>query len=87
MEKNELFICACHNTEHQLIMSYFDDEPRGEVYCSVYLKPETNIFKRLKNAIKYIFGHRSVYGDFDEFVFKPKDADRLQQVVDYLKMG
>lgn len=47
--------------------------------------PESNIFKRIWKAIKYLFGHRSIYGDFDEFIFKPKDADKLQEVVDYLK--
>lgn len=85
MKKQELFICACHSVEHQLIMSYFTDDDYSEVYCSVHLKPETSMFKRIWNAVKYIFGHRSTYGDFDEFIFKPEDADRLQNVVDYLK--
>ena len=35
--------------------------------------------------MKYVFGHRSIYGDFDEFIFKTDDADRLQDVVNYLK--
>ena len=80
---NKLFICACNNVEHQLVMTYFTDDK--EVYCNVYLKPESNIFKRTWKAVKYIFGHRSIYGDFDEFIFKSEDADSLQQVVDYLK--
>lgn len=83
MDKKELFICECNNIEHQIVMSHFEDEK--EVYCSIHLKPERNIFKRIIHAVKYIFGHRSIYGDFDEFIFKPEDADRLQQVVNYLK--
>lgn len=83
---HKLFICSCNSVEHQLIMTYFtDDDGEEEVYCSVHLKPESNIFKRVWKAVKYIFGHRSIYGDFDEFIFKPEDADSLQQVVDYLK--
>ena len=82
-EVTKLFICACNSVEHQLIMSYFADDK--EVYCSVHLKPEANVFKRIWKAVKYIFGHRSIYGDFDEFIFKPEDANKLQQVVDYLK--
>ena len=35
--------------------------------------------------MKYVFGRRSIYGDFDEVIINPKDADRLQMVVDYLK--
>lgn len=85
---NELFICKCYNTEHQLIFSYFpedeSDEPK-EVYVSVHLIPEWRLWKRIWIAIKYIFGYRSCYGHFDEFIFKKSDAKRLQKVVDYLK--
>lgn len=63
MDKKELFICECNSIEHQMIMSYFDDEK--EVYCSVHLKPERNVFKRIIHAVKYIFGHRSIYGYFE----------------------
>lgn len=84
MEFNKIFICACHNTEHQLVINYFDDASK-DVYVSVHLVPEKNIWKRIKNAVKYIFGYRSKYGCFDEFIFNPKDADKLQKIVDYLK--
>ena len=83
MDKKELFICECTSIEHQIVMSYFEDEK--EVYCNVHLKPERNVLKRIIHAVKYIFGHRSAYGDFDEFIFNPKDADRLQSVVDHLR--
>lgn len=80
---NELFICQCHNTEHQLIFSYSIE--LDSVYCDIHLIPEYNIFKRIWNAIKYIFGHRSKYGHFDEFIFNSEDADKLQKIVDHLK--
>lgn len=83
MDKKELFICECNSIGHQIVMSYFEDEK--EVYCNVHLKPERNVLKRIIHAVKYIFGHRSAYGDFDEFIFNPKDADRLQSVVDHLR--
>lgn len=82
---NELFICQCCNTEHQLIFSYFENDDDKEVYVSVHLNPEYNIWKRMWIAIKYIFGYRSCYGHFDEFIFKKSDAERLQKVVNYLK--
>ena len=83
MAKKERFIGECNSIEHQIVMSYFEDEK--EVYCNVHLKPERNVLKRIIHAVKYIFGHRSAYGDFDEFIFNPKDADRLQSVVDHLR--
>lgn len=82
---DKVFICKCCNTEHQLIFSYFTDEK--EVYVSIHLIPEYKIFRRIWNAIKYIFGHRSIYGHFDEFIFKPEDADKLQSIVNFLKDG
>ncbi len=70
MDKKELFICECNSIKHQIVMPYFEDET--EVYCSVHLIPERNVFKRIINTVKYVFGHRSVYGDFDEFIFNPE---------------
>lgn len=79
---SELFICKCANTEHQLIFSYFPDD--NEVYMSIYLVPD-NFWKRFINAVKYLFGYKSKYGAFDEFIFNNQDADKLQSVVDYLR--
>lgn len=80
----EFFICQCNNTEHQLVFKYFENDIGGDVYVEVHLVPDS-FWNRIKNAIKYIFGYRSKYGDFDEFIFKKEDANKLQSVVDYLK--
>lgn len=84
--KNELFICDCNNIEHQLVFSCdpFDDKEDLMVFVNVHLIPNV-WYKRIWNAIKYIFGYRCMYGYFDEFVFKSEDADRLQEVVNILK--
>ena len=84
--ENELFICQCDNVEHQLIFSYFDDLDDGEVYVSIHLNPKHGIFKRIKYAIKYIFGYRSKYGDFDEFIFKNEDVHKLEKIVNFMKL-
>lgn len=90
---NELLICQCGDPAHQLIFSYdkgVDENKRlvkelEMVYVSVHLIRETNFFKRLWNGLKYIFSNkRSIYGDFDEVILRPEDADKLQKVVDYL---
>ena len=83
--EHELFICQCDNTEHQLIFSHFVDDEDHDVYVSVHLTPEYSIWKRIWMAIKYIFGYKCCYGHFDEFIFNPKDADKLQKVVNFLK--
>lgn len=85
---DELFICQCSSIEHQVIFQYFEDEKDAddkEVYVSIHLAPERNIFKRIWYAIRYIFGYRCRYGHFEEFIFNKNDAERLQKVVDFLK--
>ena len=85
-EIEELFICQCGDPSHQFIISA--DKETTEWPCafvSVHLNREHNIFKRIWTAIKYIFGSRCIYGDFDEVIINPNDADRLQKVVDFLK--
>lgn len=81
--QSELFLCQCNSPEHQLIFSYFPDEQN--VYVTVHLTPIHGFWKRLKSAVWYLFGHRSIYGHFDEFILKPQDTERLQSVVNFLK--
>lgn len=76
--ESDLFVCACYNVEHQIIFGY--DPKWDEIYVSIHLRPD-NFFKRIKNAIKYIFGHRSKWGDFDEFIFNDKDIERLKTIL------
>jgi hypothetical protein len=45
------------------------------------------ILKRLKYAVQYLLGRKSRFGAFDEFIFNPDDAERLQEVVNYLKQS
>ena len=84
MEKKEVFFCACEKSEHQLVVRWFDDEKPSVVYCEVHLA-ELPPLKRLWLGIKYIFGYKSKYGHFQEFIFKNEDAYRLQKFVTFLK--
>lgn len=85
MRKEELLVCQCSSMEHLITIVYWDDDKPKEVYVNIHLAHESNIFKRIINAVKYIFGHKSKYGDFDEFILRKEDADKLQEVVNYLK--
>lgn len=85
--KNELLLCACHSPEHQLIFSYDEDDTYdGCVYLTVHLRKYDNFFTRILHAVKYIFGHTSKYGDFDEFIFEPTDYYKLERILKYLKI-
>ena len=75
------FECDCSSTEHMVKISFNFDEDDTYLYLDVLLKPERNLFKRFWKALKYLFGHRSRYGDFDEFLFKKKDVEDLRKVL------
>ena len=81
----ELLLCQCGDPAHQLII-FYDDAENPAVYVSVHLVREKNFFKRLWRGLKYIFSNkRSIYGDFDEIILRPEDADKLQRAVNLLQ--
>lgn len=79
----ELILCNCGNTEHQLIFRVFDGDDDPLIYVTIHLC-KFPFWKRLINGVKYIFGHRSKYGDFDEIILTPDHYEQLQHVVRYL---
>ena len=85
----EILICACHSTDHQLVILRSEDElENGSTYPMCYFHIHLNkrpFWERVKYGFKYIFGYKSNYGAFDEFIFNPEDADKLQELVNYLK--
>ena len=68
-------ICECHSLEHQYVFWY--DEEDDVLYCEPHLTTHKNFFKRLWIGIKYAFGHKAQYGDWDEFSFKKEDLEKL----------
>lgn len=75
---SELFICECGDPEHQFIV---DKDQDFGVYIAILLNPEKSIFKRIWIAIKYIFGHKSIYGAFDYVIINDEDIDRLCEIL------
>lgn len=85
----EILICECHSTDHQLIILYGEgDADNGHKYPMSYFHIHLNkkpFWQRVRYGIKYIFGYRCNYGAFDEFIFNPEDADKLEKLVNYLR--
>jgi hypothetical protein len=80
MEKDELFIiCSCHSFEHQVIFWRWDDPPT--LYANFHLRTDKNFFRRLCAGLKYAFGHKCRFGNWDEFIFEEK---QLKQLKDFL---
>ena len=52
-------------------------------YVHIHLNKQT-FWERLVHGVKYIFGYQCRYGAFDEFIFNPEDAPKLQELVNHL---
>lgn len=84
----EVFICECFSTEHQLVVSYMPGENKldyDELNFEVHLHPTYGFWRRVWSAIKYIFGYRSRYGNWDNFMVNVNDADKLITILQKFK--
>lgn len=73
--KEHKLTCTCGTVEH----SWFFCMDRGdhdELYMTTFLATRP-FFWRVKNAIKYIFGYKCLYGHFDETIIDVKEAKKL----------
>jgi len=78
--ESTFFECQCTSSEHTLKFIY--DEEDKELYTSIYLCQYRNIFKRIGIAVKYIFGYKCRYGEWDCFLFKNEDIKELQKLLE-----
>ena len=79
----ELISCDCHSPDHMFTFSYdADDDPMWRAaYLSIHLK-SGNFGERFIRALKYLFGYKSHYGDFDEVILGERQLVRLKALVD-----
>jgi hypothetical protein len=78
----EIFICDCHSFEHQAKFMYAEQD--NMLYVYIHLAKDT-FWSRLGKGIKYIFGHSSRFGEWDEFIFQEKDEAVLREFLNQLK--
>jgi hypothetical protein len=89
-ERNTYFLqCRCARLEHlaQFSYSYKDwesstvdpDRLTAEMYLSVHLFSWHNILRRIWIAIKYIFGYRCRYGEWDCLLLSVMDVIKLRR--------
>jgi hypothetical protein len=77
--ERKIFVCECHSLEHQVTFWY--DEEEDSLFTEVHLITHKNFFKRVLVGIKYMFGYKSRFGQWDEFMFKPEDVIKLKEYV------
>ena len=67
--KRTLFTCRCFSIEHSFVISADDEDLLIEVHLS-----SAPFWKRVKNAVRYILGRKSNWGDFEEILLSPEQA-------------
>lgn len=75
--ERQTFICKCESLEHQV--SFWQDEYDGTLYCEPHLTTYNNFFKRLWIGLKYAFGYKCKYGNWDSMLFKEEDLEKLRK--------
>ncbi len=77
----EVLLCDCNSTNHQIIIIYDEDEkdPSDKMVFMYTCLNKPSFWRRLQ----YLFGFQKYA--FEDFIFNPEDADKLQKVVDYLR--
>jgi len=70
--------CSCHSPEH--ILHFVYDPNFGDLYTEIHLTP-TTFFKRIKIAIKYLFGYADC-GCFDCWMINNEDAEKIIELLE-----
>jgi len=73
----EIFICACGSLEHQIFF-WREEEKNGFLYAEIHLTGR-KFWQRLIYGLKYIFGYKSRFGAWDEFLFDKEDEEKLKK--------
>jgi len=81
--EREIIICECHSMEHQIVVTYENDNNDPTVYLNIHLTKRP-FWKRLIYGLEYILGRQCGYGAFDEIILNPKDAKKFEKIYLYL---
>ena len=83
--EDKIIICDCASAEHQMVLRYDDDKDLGRmVFVEIHLVPLV-WYKRLWMGIKYIFGYKCCYGNFEEMILSPKHARQIYGLYRFLR--
>lgn len=74
------FECQCSDFNH--IFRFGLDEVDGEMWLEVNINPYLPWYKRVWEAVRYVFGRRAAYGHYDVTMLCEKDCIRLGTLLD-----
>jgi len=83
MIRRETFICDCHSLEHQFSIWYGEDD--NQIFFETHLINSGNWYQRFWGRLKYLLGHTSRFGAWDEMILNNDDVPRLKNVLDEIE--
>ena len=76
----KIVICQCGNPEHQIIINTDENESVLQIHLN-----NLNLFKRIVLAIKYIFGYKSKYGEFESVIITKENYNPFKEMIKKLE--
>jgi hypothetical protein len=75
-------VCSCSHADHQVVFSHWPGD-FDAVYLTVHLVPTRSWWRRLRAAVRHVFGGSPCgFGDWAEVIINdPADARRLSDLM------
>ena len=73
--------CECGSLEHLVYFQSYNEVDWPELIVSIHLANYNNFLRRLWVGLKYAFGYRCKYGDWDEILLW---KDKIVELRDFL---
>lgn len=77
--ERKIFVCECYSLEHQVAFWY--DEGEKWLYIQPRLVTHRNLFKRLWVGIRYAFGYKCRFGEWDDIILDDKSQQKLLEMI------
>lgn len=78
--EHQYFDCQCGDFNH--VFRFVLDEVDGEVWLEININPYLPWYKRVWEAVRYVFGCRPVYGHYDVTLLREEDYHRVHDLLD-----
>ena len=80
--KREHFYCDCCSIEHQVVFSAWDWDDDDSMYVHVSLNKSLPWYRRVYEAVRYVFNLDECSWHFDDVVLDRNDAARMRAFLD-----
>jgi hypothetical protein len=74
------FECDCSSDEHIFKLGWDVEDEADWMWLHVRLRHHYSFWRRFNYAIKYLFGYKSKFGAFEEFLITKDDAKELSVI-------